>query len=1521
MSDTPKFQTESYECSRQNASVKLGNAEWINQFSDGIELKTGDTVRLLGSFVHEGSSGEEIQISNDLTANVSFSPFIKANTFGTSDRTNNLIELKNISDIPYTSDAFGIEPPLWYLDESVETIKKKDHVMTNDNILLFGDPTCTGMQPAEFKFNSNTFEEDPIGTGPIPFYSFEQKTFTPGLNTDTSIYPKPNDPGTTLFDSFPGFDYETWSASSAPNEMYIGHMVKKMILPVFDKMRNCNRPAANMVGNGPRPGSFDERVMEDLTLGLPPNTIGGVAGMFAAAPRAGMVIATVNLGGASGFVNEKGECFWQSTNGEVKGDQNWNGQPNTVSGVESVVGTIIAARPIKYAILGSTTNCWEILVSDFINPAQIQSKKFAVDGLADKYIDGSKTLTNFADGPPLNTAPAQTLFKIPHGSGNLQNGYNVNPIYNNLNGQANRFKSPADQSNSQGYGQCSGQYSMSPLEIWNVNDFTTNNLVGSDKLTATNMDLQFCQPSGLSFLWCGSYTGGIRYGYDRRGAAATTSWLRTCSNVVWEKDAVDSLSVNMCITERGVHANAAGGISFQNINGSTNLTCGNVPVCLGAYVITTPELMTQIIKGEVDTNIGNNFFASVAGQNARVWFDYSFQAKDSNYNSRHYKNNSWNVISGFPDVDNLDPALFEPILQRDFNNQPIPGSNGEDRWGYEFCAQPLNINWRSSANQTAGGGGAGFLADGGRVLTYTNDSNDYPRSHDTMSNNNLAEVGEMFPAYYSTPDGTMNPDPAPPNPKKGMVIVNGGYNNCVNSIYFQDKETGDTRLGVDTKKYTTTIAFGFLAAGQNNITISLNSIDNGIIDFLDLPGAIVSYQKDNTFMRNWIGIVRTENGGGDTRVLFLEPNFLTKTNQQVGDEVIILIGGGPKSAGVEADPWAGDCILMKESMAQIKVPAGFYTEQDLGEKINEQLHFTPEEYASELGVLNADRTYSVPTTVGIGQKARASNPTIVNGNYLHSYLPDINYAFTPVTADNEAVLGLSASTKDLTNLVYTYEPVDAGFGNILYCWPSELDREYGDFRQRRLLNDSNYFPSVLGKHFKLYSIPHITTSPIFNPQIHLLRLKGGAYRQDDFDVGGNNEWNLTTSRFTGTGDVMRDYLNSIVPPADSDRTYTYGTQAVYNWKTRLNRNLFANGGSAKIFLGANNFTFEWQPLIDRFALNNLYTPFRPHESENQSKTDFGVDDAVPSAVISSRSTGENIGALSGIYINSLVSDNFTRDNWGYAWFDNYLYSTDTDAKNYENSLELTEIIGFSLSQMTKFNNQFNAVGNNTPFVFCDFRRQSGETLGNGLAIRVGAKIDSAINGTNPFANSCTLMAPIQQYFVQVLTDDFFAENIPTKGNDPYYFIGSDFPGKRFYGNDQGVRLPVIGICARNFHSFNFAFDLGSSAITYTVEEDITITSIRTCIYTSDLKLAANLQSYSSIIYIVEKNNFLNPIPDTMAKQTQQALLNSIPEVGNYFYNQPQIDYRSAPPPILPNNYKKSDGNLIEDDDDDNIDWD
>ena len=68
-------QSEVYECSRASASLQISNSHWINEFND-LKLNKGDSIRILGSFVHEGSMGEEIEIIEDTELNINYSPFL-----------------------------------------------------------------------------------------------------------------------------------------------------------------------------------------------------------------------------------------------------------------------------------------------------------------------------------------------------------------------------------------------------------------------------------------------------------------------------------------------------------------------------------------------------------------------------------------------------------------------------------------------------------------------------------------------------------------------------------------------------------------------------------------------------------------------------------------------------------------------------------------------------------------------------------------------------------------------------------------------------------------------------------------------------------------------------------------------------------------------------------------------------------------------------------------------------------------------------------------------------------------------------------------------------------------------------------------------------------------------------------------------------------------------------------------------------------------------------------------------------
>ena len=73
-------QTFIYECSRDLATKKISNSEWINTWNDGVKLQKGDTVRLLGSFINEDGDAEDIQILEGASFTIEHKPYINADT-------------------------------------------------------------------------------------------------------------------------------------------------------------------------------------------------------------------------------------------------------------------------------------------------------------------------------------------------------------------------------------------------------------------------------------------------------------------------------------------------------------------------------------------------------------------------------------------------------------------------------------------------------------------------------------------------------------------------------------------------------------------------------------------------------------------------------------------------------------------------------------------------------------------------------------------------------------------------------------------------------------------------------------------------------------------------------------------------------------------------------------------------------------------------------------------------------------------------------------------------------------------------------------------------------------------------------------------------------------------------------------------------------------------------------------------------------------------------------------------------
>mgnify|MGYP003647739316 CR=1 FL=1 len=1489
--------TQAYEACIQNASVKISNSEWVNEYKQGIKIERGDSIRLLGSFVNEQSNGEEIEITDDMVVNVEFSPFIKGQTFFTADKTTELASLSKLGDIPYSTDSFGIEPPGFWYDDGQATTASPANIQlatwNNDCSLddLYSDVHMTGTSGLHY------------GTGGSQWYSQNNEAVTWGTNIKTydntgkNTFVEHTPPPVPLPENWTKINdrkiYEDWANFSCRNELYVSELVKKLILPVMTSIdtQDCY-------------GGVPLSTIEPLNENPPAAGYGCLSGI----PKPGMLISTIDIGYATGFYDDDGNSYFQA-------DGHIHGQPNLMNGPQSVIGEILAVRPIKKNFRGHHCDCFEIYVHNWVNPGVYRTRNIRRTGLTSAHFRKNKSATRelastFTGNPTID------LEVQIHGAGELENGYNTNSSSNNINGPYSQGKTclQADTPNNN-----------NQLLSGSPDEYTFNSTlavgppayphVGSNdtffKESCLNNNISeyqygFSKAQGLSFLWNGSY--GSQYRYNDIGLDSPSFYpTRAISQIIYN---TQTNQARMLYKDNFVQANQNDG------NPQASPHCLN-PAMFGAFVICSKETMIDIVNG-VYTNIDDG---RVDGYQSRIWFDYSVQIGQSGYNERHYAGNSWtqtnfSTAPGHAGTNGYDSNYQSPIAG-------VPPRT-EYRYDLEMMGKPQSQNWRARghignlepyADQGLWIGSQLFATATGRgpvctsAPTYVGDG-----GGDIMS----TATGDNDAQWIQTglPGG---PDFA----HFGCPFQLATYETSVNSIHFQDKNTGDVNLGINQE------------TGVANGDYFYYTSDNLILPSRPAGTPITITARDvtapNTPLVDAYVWVNSNDGLSDfivkiTAVIVLSPiQFTIQLDKATGIGNIFAgavfrisptTSPSITGAGVTAIPWVSDLLILRPKTAKYYIPSGFYTEDQLANTINDRLHDTTLKYKTQFG----DADGNVPTNVGKKEQQNCSQNTAVRGNFIHTYIPDLNYGFTPVTTDNETALDLTASTKDMTTQLITYETLPDGFGTGFIFYHEGEFPAYNGTTARYVTDDDSDYPTLVGKKTKLYSIPYLNNrNGELHPQVHLIRLRGGALNKKDVDTDAGppitfKGWNLAAPRFSGFYEGLRDlrtHYTGINGATD------HGTAFSSVWRTRLNRNLLLNGGSAKLFVGANNLTLSFVEQVNKFSLNNLYTPLRPSLSENSAKTDFSIDDAIPSAIIGAELTGTIEDMLSGIYINKLVGDAFTQTNFGTNWFNNELFDTDPQSLITSKGTDFWTTMGYTETQLDTYNNNFTT---QPIFIF------AGKENISGLALRVGSKITPAVNGTNPFANSCLLINPVQQYFVEVDSDDFFAQNSATKGTDPYYYIGSDFPTKQFFGNDTGEKLPVIGICARNFHSFNFAFDLGASSISYTCDQDVTITSIKTAIYRNNLKAPTNLSKYSSVIYLLTKANYYNPLPQQDALLKSQIIeQNYMAPYAPYFYNPAPYQYRSEPPPIIPKDYYIDEGvpPLPEDtgDDDDDTDED
>ena len=1403
------FQSKVYECSRQNASVTLNDAgtEWINEFKQGIKLEKGDTIRILGSFVNEAAEGDQIEVTNTMSTNIIHTPYIRAHTLATSDTKGDLLDLGYFGRPAYSTDALGLEPPSKTF--ALDVVQGHACIDTSAD-KRYQDPDGSQEQVG-------TFGGSLLAKAQFEGLGSKARYYGTNLNLDNKM---------ALF-----------TKTNVDNELYLAQQVKKFILPVADGFCNDNRGGLTPTKLDVDYTNLAHRTAYEAVQAIAPDT---GAGRFSGAPRPGMMIATAMIAGTGGWFTEPGYSLYETFDSLGTGANTLKfGRVNLKGGVDSVVGKIIAVRPIKVPVKFFEANCFEIYVTDWINPATIKK------GFYEQTIDQALCSEVALAGTPVPQPLTGNIRckKACHGAGQRINGYSANPAFNPINGQFTKQIPQPFQFNDS-----SGSYPGLNQQV-NLGDDRSPQMspglrFGSDN-SSTDADTEYRlglgQNWGLSALWNGTHCAGMR-ALDRTVSGRANGY----SN--WHR----SPQLQNALDVRGLFYDTA----FSTVGGGTQavLQPQFEPHSFGAYIICNEACMMDIIKNGQDTWNETDGGSHEAGKLPRVWWDLGY-----------------NVYQDLTDEDHLNKE--RNYVGNSFTTgaaaNPVASNHWQNRFNYEMCGRPDNRNWIQNNHD--------FGSDIPTTIPNNGDN-----GCSSMSTQNTADVNMYWdgtPIIYSSSNGkrtwaTSNAL----NQSNGTPFEWCGYNTTINSIYFQDKLTGDMDLGVDN---TIGIA-NVYQANAAGTTIFIEWDEAFDMTVFGGVGLIRSRTGGkNTSLGNHVNQVNLI-GGNQYRLVLSDPVLAT----DIGDS--FFIGQKPNKfftgAGVNARPWVSDMLMIKDYVTKVEVPPGYYTKEQLGARINDVLHYNTNKYAKELGTKNVDGSYSVPTTVGIKENALCSEPTIVNGNFLHSYIPELTYGFTPVTSDNANDLNLTASTKDFTNELLTYD------------WTGEFYEEgslppHNGTTVRYVYEPDTNGIRWFGKHFKIYSPPRLPIEQLLEPEVHCIQLKGGSLVETAFDQQAG-KWNINTEpRFSGWLEPIRTQ-RAQANTAGSD---TSGTAYTYVYRTRGSRNILAHGGSSRLFCGANNLSVEFNELANRFNIFNMYTPIRPHASENPSDPSFSIDDAVPSTIINAKKTGDIDDSLTGIYISNLNAGAITEDEWGRQFGDNVLYDTEPNSVINSYGTSFLDALGYTDQQLQAITGN-GILFNTIPYTF------RNELVFNGNILRGNSKITPAINGSNPFANDCLNIPPVQQYFIQTDSDDFFANNPPQLGSSPYYFIGSDLPINHFFGNDTGTKLPVIGINARNFHSFGFSFDLGASSIEYTIDRNETITSISTAIYDSNLKTPTNISKFSSVIFLHTKNNYIKSLPQPMVeKMLQQQVQKEMKDPMMYF-QPPVSQYRTQPPVQVPQGY-------------------
>ena len=629
-----------------------------------------------------------------------------------------------------------------------------------------------------------------------------------------------------------------------------------------------------------------------------------------------------------------------------------------------------------------------------------------------------------------------------------------------------------------------------------------------------------------------------------------------------------------------------------------------------------------------------------------------------------------------------------------------------------------------------------------------------------------------------------------------------------------------------------------------------------------------------------------------------------------------------------------DSYMIQTRKANFEIPTGFYTPDRLANVINDLLHLNNNNYEKQIGKGNI----TLPKMMDNWAYA----PTNVNGPFVSTRIPECNGGYIPPRtdftkgdnplSDRPPALRLDNTdyemlTSNVNAPAITSAQLVVAITTDTNIYHQPMKNAFTDSKQfiiapmpvskytenQRDIIDTD-FPTVKGPDPNLFSsdtpgtdIDKAITLP--NPWYSILESAGfemplfmgmGSYRQPGVlstgtfavgpdTVGAMGEGVLGRVQnlpFGSTGNLMPINFGGFpvitLPPYFVGQGY--GT---------LNRNGggFVSGGLSRAFCGANDLTFLYDNDEERFAFSNTYTPFRPAGFESSKDTDeFTVDDAIPSVLINTEYEGHNLYSTTQMYIFSITADPVctlkANDDKRLSLFT----VIDDPDKQRVGAIDLWSSLGFiDLPIYVENNGSYNF----TESRWCDdiFYQESLDTSSGKAPIYNIAELNPSINAQNPAKSQCLITLPNREYLVQTVSEEYKAFNPATLTTYPFYLIGSSIPSNFYHGSTTGTELPVVGICSRNFSAGSFVFDLSQSSVSWTISENITLTSIKTKIMKNNFTDATNLFGNSAVIYAITKSDYYNEVPAQEAQKIEvQREENIMKEVKAY---------ETAPIPIQP----------------------